>query len=72
MRGYVESLTTKLHDVHEAATSDNTEVLCLQSALDAQDTMQTNLAQHKAKEASWSVLRAEQTRHFEEGDAHDG
>ena len=72
MRGYVESLTTKLHDVHKAATSDNTEVLRLQSALDAHDTTQTNLVQHKAKEASWSVLHAEQTCHFEEGDMRDG
>jgi hypothetical protein len=49
--------------------SDNAEVLHLQSTLNAHDAMQTDLARHKAKEATWSVLRAELTRHFEEAHA---
>jgi hypothetical protein len=58
--------------------SDTSEVLLLQSALDAHDAMQADLTRHKAEEASWSVLRveltrqAEHTRHLEEARARDG
>ena len=58
--------------------SDTAEVLLLQSALDAHDSMQTDLTGHEAEEASWSVLRveltrqAEHTRHLEEARARDG
>ena len=61
----VESLTTELHEAHEAAASHSAEVLRLQSALDAHDTTQTDLTRHEAEEASWSVLRAELTRQAE-------
>jgi len=53
--------------------SDTSEVLLLQSALDAHDAMQADLTRHEAEDASWSVLRikltrqAEHTRHLEEG-----
>jgi hypothetical protein len=59
--------------MHKAAMSDTAKVLLLQSALDAHDSMQTDLPGHEAEEASWSVLRieltrqAERTRHLEEG-----
>ena len=61
----VESLTIELHEAHEAAAAHSVEVLCLQSALDAHDTTQTDPARHEAEEASWSVLRAELTRQAE-------
>jgi mitotic spindle assembly checkpoint protein MAD1 len=55
--------------------SDTSEVLLLQSALDALDAMQADLTRHEAEEASWSVLRveltrqAEHTRHLKEAPA---
>ena len=61
----VESLSSELHSAQEAAATHSSEVLRLQSALDAQTTTQTDLARHEAEEASWSVLRAELTRQTE-------
>jgi mitotic spindle assembly checkpoint protein MAD1 len=61
----VDSLSTELHSVQEAATTHSAEVLRLQSTLDAQTTTQTDFARHQAEEASWSVLRTELTRQAE-------
>ncbi len=61
----VESLTTELHEAHEAAASHGAEVLRLQSTLDAHNTTQADLSRHEAEEASWSVLRAELTHQVE-------
>ncbi|KAN0114199.1 Spindle assembly checkpoint component Mad1 [Russula decolorans] len=61
----VESLSAELHSAQEAAANHSSEVLHLQSALDAQTTTQTDLSRHEAEEASWSVLRAELTRQAE-------
>ena len=56
------ALTAELHDAHEAAVFHSAEALHLQSALDAHDAMQTDLARHDAEEATWSMLRTEFTR----------
>jgi mitotic spindle assembly checkpoint protein MAD1 len=62
---HVESLTTELHEAHEAAAAHNVKVLRLQSALDSHDATQTDLSRHEGEEASWSVLCAELTRQAE-------
>jgi seryl-tRNA synthetase len=53
----VESLTAKLCEAHEAATTHSAEVLHLQS----QVPTQADVSWHKAEEASWSVLCAKLT-----------
>jgi hypothetical protein len=58
----VESFTAELHDAHEAAMSHSTQVLHLQSVLNAHDATQTDPVWNEAKEASWSMPCAQLMR----------